>query len=180
MQAKIQEDKHLSARGLKRGLERACADDLAEVLTNLEDGACDYLELIPLLEEVARGDRFCYFDDNGAGGFPRADLRQETSFKAWAIKAIENIRENAAFEAASPEARALKSHDARIIKSVLGRLIAAAACADAALIPILEKIARKDVYHKYSYYTGLQTDCRLGALAREAIQIILRNSGGER
>ena len=176
MLEKIRENKQYAVRGLKEGLERFCADDLTEVLVNLDDGTCDYQELIPLLEEIARADLFCYFDDNGAGGFPRADSRRETSFRSWALRAIENIRENAGFAAASGEAQALKSLDTRLIKSTLGKLIAENACADRTLIPILEKIARKDVYHKYSYYEGFKTDCRLGALARDAIQMILRNA----
>jgi hypothetical protein len=85
-------------------LARECADDILEVLVNLEDGTCDYVELIPLLEKVAEKDLFYYFDDNGAGGFSRPDPRRRESFRSWALKAIANIRENARFEAEVPEA----------------------------------------------------------------------------
>jgi hypothetical protein len=176
MQAEIEKDKALSLRTLERGLADACADDLTEVLINLESGTCDYVELIPVLEEVARVDNFCYFDDNGAGGMPRPDQSRQSSFRSWALKAIENIRENTRFEATGTIAGALKSNSTQLIRTMLERLKMEGACADNALIPILEKIVRKDVYDRYSYVSGFKTDCQLGELAREVIQVILRNS----
>lgn len=176
MQKEIDQDKLISKGTLMRGLREECADDITETIINLEDGTCDYLELIPLLEEVARIDWFCYFDDNGAGGFPHADMRRNTSFRSSALKAIENIRENAKLESTSRESLALKCNSTEIIGSTLARLKAEGTIADKSLIPILEKIARKDLYRKYSYLSGFEDDCRLGELAREVIQLIKRNS----
>src|SRR5688572_14835842 len=101
MQVDVEKDKLRSIKTLREGLASACADDITEVLINLEDGTCDYTELIPILEEIASADWFCYFDDNGAGGQPHADLGRKTSFKSWALKAIENIKENERFASSS-------------------------------------------------------------------------------
>lgn len=176
LEERIRKDKLAAISGLKSGLEGLCADDLTEVLINLEGGTCDYVELIPLLEKVAEADTFYYFDENGAGGFPRADLRQRSSFRQWALKSIENIRENARFEADGEIPRALKSNNNEIIKDVLKR-ITSGECVDKKLIPILEKIARKNFYGSYSYYSGFNLkELQFGELARQAIETILENS----
>jgi hypothetical protein len=173
MQAEIDKDKRLALSTLKNGLADGCADDLTEVMINLENGTCDYVELIPALEEVARVEWFHYFDDNGAGGLPRPDMSRKSSFKAWALKAIENIRKNATFESSSMIHNALKSNNTALIKNTLEQL-KANRIADKSLIPILEKIAQKDVYNKYSYLGSFEVDCKLGELAREVIAIIVQ------
>jgi hypothetical protein len=176
MHTNIQENKQYAIRTLEEGLARSCADDIAEVLVNLDDNTCDYVELIPILEKIASARSFYYFDDNGAGGFPRPDFNRETSFRGLALRAIENIKENARIESNSEIAAVLKGNDTHLIKTTLEHLEAEGLCDDKSLIPILEKIAQKDVYKKYSYYGGLQNDCELGMLARDVIQLIVRNS----
>ena len=176
MLAEIKKDKCNALQTLKEGLDNACADNITEVLINLEDGTCDYIELIPILEKIAHVDWFCYFDDNGAGGQPHADLRRNTSFKSWALKAIENIKENDRFESSSMIHSALKSNSTNLIKATLEQLKSESSSADKSLIPILEKIARKDLYKSYSYFSGFVTDCQLGELACAVIQIIIQHS----
>lgn len=171
----IEDDKNYAIETLEKGIAAGCADDIAEVLVNLEDGTCDYLELIPVLKKVAGKRSFYYFDDNGAGGFPRADINREVSFSYSATKAIENIIENSELKSDSAVAGALKSNSTNLIKTTLENLQSEGLCADNSLIPILEKIARKDVYQRYSYYGGFETDCRLRELAQSVIQIILKN-----
>lgn len=171
----VEENKKQSIETLEKGITDNCADDIVEVLVNLEDGTCDYLELIPVLKKIAGKRSFYYFDDNGAGGFPRADIHQETNFAHSALKAIENITENAGLKSDNPAADALKSNSTELIKKTLESLLSECSCVDNSLIPILEKIARKDVYQRYSYFGGLETDCRLGELAQSVIQIILKN-----
>lgn len=171
----VEENKKYSIETLEKGIADSCADDIAEVLINLEDGTCDYLELIPVLKKIAGKRSFYYFDDNGAGGFPRADIHQETNFAYSASKAIENVTENTGLKSDHPAADALKSNSTELIKKTLESLLSEGSCADNSLIPILEKIARKDVYQRYSYFGGLETDCRLGELAQSVIQIILKN-----
>lgn len=178
MLAEIEQDKRNAINKLKEGLISSSADDIIEVLINLEDGTCDYMELIPTLEVIARVDGFCYFDDNGAGGQPHPDLRKKTSFGPWALKAIENIKVNALLESSSLIHMALKSNSTSLIKTTLENLKSENKSADQSLIPILEKIARKDVYKNYSYLSGFGANCPLGELAQAVIQIILRNSGG--
>jgi hypothetical protein len=176
MRDEIEKNKRYAISQLEEGLERSCADDITAVLVNMEDGTCDYLELIPLLERVANRDSFYYFDDNGAGGMPHADHNRKTSFKAWALRAIENIKENARLESMSELAEVLKCNDVDLIQHALIFLKNEGDCADESLIPILEKIARKNEYQSYSYYSGFKTDCKLGELAENVIQIIRRNS----
>jgi hypothetical protein len=172
----IKSDKLHSIKKLKDGLAEECADDLTEVLINMEGGTCDYTELIPLLEEVARVEWFYYFDDNGSGGLPHADMSRKSSFKNWALTAIENIKENAKLGSSTMTASALKSNNTALIESTLKTLKHEGTMADTMLIPILEKIARKDAYKSYSYLSGFETDCHLGELARAVIQRIIMNS----
>ncbi len=172
MEEKIKRDKHLALATLKDGLEEECADSLTEIMINLEDGTCDYIELISVLEQIAHKDWFYYFDDNGAGGFPHADMNRKTSFRSWALKAIQNINDNARFGSSSMVHNILKSNNTLLIKTTLEQLKNERKTADESLLPILEKIARKDVYKKYSYLSGFETDCQLGALARDVINII--------
>ncbi len=166
-------DRSSAAATLQRGLEANCADDIAEVLCNLADGTCDYVELIPLLEQVAIKNLFHYFDDNGAGGMPHP-TGEPASFRDWASQAIENIKENKKLESSSRIAVPLKSLDTRSVKSALKQL-ATGGCKDESLIPILEKIVRKDEYRSYSYFTGYSSPSKLGETARRAIQKIRKN-----
>ena len=180
MQAEINEDKRDTRRKLETGLAHRCADDVTEALINMHNGTCDYVELIPLLEAIANQKPFYFFDDNGAGGQPHPDLKRETDYFIWAQRAIENLRANAQFEASGVTAEALKSNSTSLIKSTLEHLQAEGTSTDELLIPILEKIAAKDEYKSYSYLSGFQTDCRLGDLARNVKQIILRNTESTR
>jgi hypothetical protein len=172
MKQEIEINKRNSIATLNAALEKECADDLIEVLINLENGTCDYDELIPYLEKVAHVDWFYYFDDNGAGGMPHADLGRKTSFKAWALKAIHNIRENQALDSSTMIHEALKSNSTALIKATLEKLSSENKIADRSLIPILEKIARKNIYNKYSYVGGFQKECELSGLANGVIRII--------
>ncbi len=172
----IEGNKQYAIRKLEEGLAKACADDISEVLVTLNDNTCDYVELIPILEKIAGVRSFYYFDDNGAGGLPHADLNRETNFRGLALRAIENIKENALLASDSEFAAALKSNDTGLVKNTLKQLEAEDRCADESLIPILEKIVRKNVYQKYSYHGELENDCELGKLAQDVIRLIVRNS----
>lgn len=177
MKEELEDVKSSAISSLERGLADHCADNLDDVILNLDDGTCDYLELIPILEKIAERDLFCYWDDNGAGGAPHPEPSLRTSFRKQALKSIENIRENAQFEADSEIAQALKSVSHSLIKTTLEDL-GKSQCADKQLIPILEKIARKDVYDNNSYLSYASRYYRnypLGELARKAIQTILEN-----
>lgn len=160
-------------RALSSGIRNLCADDIVEGLCNLEDGTCDDLSLIPQLEEIAKIDMFYYFDDNSAGGFPRPS-GEPSSFRDWALGAIENIKENKSFVANSKVATGLKSGDTQTIKQTL-RQIAHGNLVDETLIPILEKIARKDEYRAYSYFKGFHGSRKFRQLAEMAIQRIKDN-----
>lgn len=179
MKEELEEVKLSAISSLERGFANDCADDFDDVILNLDDGTCDHLELIPILEKIAEEDFFHYWDDNGAGGSPHPEPSLRTSFRKQALKSIENIRENARFEADSDIAQALKSSSHSIIQTTLWDL-GKSQSADKKLIPILEKIARKDVYDNHSYlsyaYTSY-TKYPLGELARKAIQTILENYG---
>ena len=139
------------ALSLKRGLQAGCADDISEGLCNLGDGTSDAVELIPLLEQVAKGS-FRFFDDNSSGGMPHP-TGNPVGFGREAREAIRNIRENSRLESASPIARSLKSLDAEDVRHALDQL-ANDSTTDETLIPILEKIARKNAYDSYSYIGG--------------------------
>lgn len=163
---------------LERGLADDNADYLDGVFLNLEDGTCDYVELIPTLEKIAEQDFIHYWDDNGAGGAAHPEPNLGAMFRKKALKSIENIRENARFEADSEIAQALKSVSYVLIKATLEDLVESQ-CADKQLIPILEKIAKKDIYDDTSYKTypwGPHNNEPLGELARKAIQTILENA----
>ena len=151
---------------MELGLGESDADRIEEVLRNLIDGTCDAVELIPLLEEVARKDYFYHFDDNGAGGMPHP-VGKPSSFRDKARQAIENIEENQGLGSDSSIARSLKSLDTDEVKSTLEQLVNGN-CEDETLIPILEKIAAKGTYDLY---------WRLGETVRKAIQRIRENIG---
>lgn len=172
-------DKHNTKRLLERGLAESCADDITEAIINMHNGTCDYVELIPLLEQVAK-EKFYYFDDNGAGGLPRADMQRETDFFIWAQQAIENLKANAQLEANDHIAAALKSNSTALIKFTMEQLKAAGTYANELLMPVLKKIAAKNEYKSYSYLSGFQTDCKLGDLAHEVIQMIHQNAESTR
>lgn len=178
MLAEIEKDKRSAISKLKEGLISSSDDNIIEVLINLEDNTCDYIELIPTLEMIAKVNGFCYVYDNSVGGKANPDLSKKTRFGPWALKAIENIKENALLESFSIIHMALKSNSAQLIKTTLENLKSENTSADQSLIPILEKIARKDVYKNYSYLSGFGANYLLGELAQGVIQIILRNSGG--
>jgi hypothetical protein len=177
MNEEIEKDKLSAIEFLKRGFADNCADDIEHVILNAKDGACDYLELIPVLEKIAGEDFFDYWDDNGAGGQAHPDSRYRTSFRQQALKTIENIRENARFEANCEIAQALKSNSHPLIKKTLEDL-GASQCRDKKLIPILEKIAKKEFYATYSNFSVVldsYKDSPLDELAGKAIQKILEN-----
>ena len=146
------------------------------MLCNLADGACDYVKLIPLLEQVASKNLFHYFDDNGAGGMPRA-TGEPARFRDWASQAIENIKENKKLESPSRIAPSLKSLDTRIVKSALKQL-AASRSKYQSLIPILEKIVKKDEYKLIFLFHRVPS--KLGETARRAIQRIRKNIEDDR
>ena len=158
------------ARTLERGLENGCADDIEEGLCNLRDGTCDALELIPVLERVANGS-FHFFDDNSSGGLPHP-TGNAVGFSSDAREAIRNIRENSKLESPSPLARSLKSASTDDVRRALEGLTDST---DETLIPILEKIARKDAYDSYSYSGGRSITDELGQAARTAIRRIREN-----
>jgi len=178
MLAEIEKDKHDALHKLKEGLVSASADYIIEVLINLEDNTCDYIELIPTLKVIAQMNASFYLHDNTAGK-RHSGLASRNRFGPWATSAIENIKQNALMESSSLVHMALKSNSTQLIKSTLENLKSENNCADKSLIPILEKMARKDVYVTYAYPPGFGADCPLGELAQAVIQIILRNSGGE-
>ena len=172
-------DSRGAAEKLSQGLADSSADDITEALCNLRDGTCDAVELIPLLERVAL-QRFWRFDDNGAGGMPHP-TGDPVSFREEAREAIENIRQNQKLESPSPIARLLKSLNTQFVASAL-RELAKGNDRDETLLPILEKIARKDKYESYSesysYYGGSDpSPARLGEMARTTIRRIWENIG---
>jgi len=166
-------DSIAAAASLRSGLKSGCADDIVEALCNLSDGTCDAVELIPVLEQVAQRNHFRFLDDNGAGGAPHGSGKPR-SFRGWARAAIKNITENQQLPSGSRMAGLLKSSDTDVVKSALDELMRDN-WADSTLIPILEKIARKDNYDSYSCY-GWEGPIRLGEAARRAIQRIRDNS----
>lgn len=176
MQAEINDNKRYTKMKLEEGLAQGCADDIVEVIINLHDGTCNYIELIPLLEQVVQKKEFYYFDDNGAGGAPHPDLNRKTNFFGWGLRAMDTLKANALFEVSGVIAAALTSNSTALIKSTLEQLQAEGTSTDERLIPILEKIAAKDEYKSYTYLTGFQTDCKLGELARSVKRIILHNT----
>jgi len=163
-----------AAEKLRNGIRNACADDIVEVLCEISAGPCDAAELIPLLEQVAAQDLYSYFDDNGAGGAPHPSGKPG-SFRDWAISVIENIRENQKLESPSPIAKLLKSLETHEVQFAL-RELAETASTDETLLPILEKIAKKDKYDSYWYGTGYDpSPPMLGAAAQAAIGRIRKN-----
>lgn len=165
-------NKNNTIRTLEAALSTGDADIMNEALENLEEGTCDYLELIPILKRVDRVD-FYYFDDNGAGGLPHP-VSDKISYEWSALRLIKNIAENARFESGSLTARALKSNDPNLIKTTLESLKTERECADKSLIPILSKIARKNFY-RIRDYTSSTSSYHLEELAREVITIIHNN-----
>lgn len=165
-------NKNNTIRTLEAALSTGDADTMNEALENLEDGSCDYLELIPILKRVAGVD-FYYFDDNGAGGFPHA-VSDKISYGSTALRLIKNIEENAGFESGSMTASALKSNDPDLLKTTLESLKTEGVCADKSLIPILTKIVRKNLY-RIRDYTSSTPSYRLEELAREVMTIIHKN-----
>ncbi len=166
----LDKDKLSAIYRLEQGLANNCADDFY-LIGDLEDNTCNYLELIPILEKIAGKDFFCYWDDNGAGGAARPDWSTTTSFTKQALKSIENIEENTRFEANCEIAQALKSNSHELIRIVLDDL-GESPCADKKLIPILEKIAKKNSYSQSQYnYKYIEFE----KPARKAIRTILEN-----
>jgi hypothetical protein len=167
-------DKIETIRQLESGLVKSCADDLIQASVNLLDGACDWIELIPVLEKLAEADMFYYFDDNGAGGFPHAS-GEPGSYRDWCESAIANIEENKKFTATGILADQLKCNDIDTIKNAIVN-ISNGNCTDEKLIPILEKIAKKDKYQEYDYWsTWSNPEQHLGESAKNAIDRIKKN-----
>lgn len=95
------ENKNYMAAKLEAALAGGDQEEMAAAFQQLEDEAYYYPALIPVLERVA-GAVFYYFDDNGAGGFPRPDVRRgEVSFSEQAWYALEKIKEKLTSEAAT-------------------------------------------------------------------------------
>jgi uncharacterized protein YegP (UPF0339 family) len=167
-------DKIETIRQLENSLERECADDLVEASVNLLDGTCDWTELIPVLEKIAEKDMLYYFDDNGAGGYPRPS-GEPSSFRDWCESAIANIKENKKFTATGILADQLKCNDIDTIRNVIVNTLNSN-CTDEKLIPILEKIAKKDKYQEYDYWsTWSNPEQHLGESAKNAIDRIKKN-----
>lgn len=175
MKSDIEQNRRLTKATLESGLANSCADDITEAIINMTDGTCNYVELIPILEDIGRQDKFWYFDDNGAGGMPHPDSNRETNFKSWAAQAIKNLQENDQLITYGVIGDALKSNSTNLIELVLEHLEREGTSTDKLLIPILEKIARKNVYKSYSYIGGFQTDCELGTKATNVLEMIQRN-----
>jgi hypothetical protein len=134
-------DLHTATVTLERALSSEDRYGLSEILDELAEGTCDAAALIPLLERIAaKGCCFCDFDDNGAGGYPRA-VGKPVSYADEARKAIENIRENRALRTASPNAASLMSCDEVCVAAAIEE-VARGEHADPTLLPILEKLAR--------------------------------------
>jgi hypothetical protein len=166
------ETSHL-IEALTKALYGDCADDMHAALINLDDGTCDYRELIPVLTQIASCRApFHYYDDNGAGGLPHPDLRQKAYFDSTAAQAIANIEQNAALGNFTEFARGLKTASGRYIEHTLRLLEHQCNCVDAMLIPILEKIERKNTWRSYSYEGGEKVEFVLGTRARALIERI--------
>ncbi len=88
MKEKLEELKLSAIYFLKSGLANDNADYIDDVILNLDDGTCDYLELIPILEKIAEEDLFHYWDDNGAGGAAHPEPSLRISFRKQALKSI--------------------------------------------------------------------------------------------
>lgn len=169
-------NKHLAISLLEKGLNRMGNPGyLYDFFADFE-ASCEFIELIPLLKQVANEDRFYYvFDNNGAGGFPRGTGEGE-SFRDRALEAIEVIQKN--YEKLTPTAKLLKSTNPKTIESALDELIKGDSI-DKSLIPILENIAKEDVYLVSSGVArGFRSQSKriyLGEKANKAIQKIKEN-----
>jgi hypothetical protein len=167
-------DKFETIRQLESGLKQECADDLIQASVNLLDGTCDWTELIPVLEKIAEKDMLYHFDDNGAGGFPHAS-GEPSSYRGWCESAIANIKENKTFTATGILADQLKCNDIDTIKNAIVN-ISNGNCTDENLIPILEKIAKKDKYEEFDYWSTWSNPVQyLGESVKNAIDRIKKN-----
>lgn len=144
------------------------------------DSACIELDFIPFLKELAsrRSINFQdeeYFDDNGAGGFLHP-TEAGVSFETEALNAIQTIKSN--FENLSPTAKKLVTGETATFDSILDEIITGD-IADSDLIPILEKIARDDVYLISSLtrrgFGALSKTVYLGEKAEKAIKKLKKN-----
>ncbi len=175
MEQEIVDDKAKALRLLEQGLAEGCADYIAEVIVNLGDGTCDYIELCPTLERVIAKDVFHFFNMNIVGDDFTEDLyidepdpSRPVNLRVLAEKAIANIKQNAALPAYSRTHRLLKSNQPQWIKNTLEELMAEG-CIDQTLLPILEKIAQKNIYRSYKMHNVLRVDCQL---AQRAIRVM--------
>lgn len=174
LESALKADKNYSIRTLDLGFTTGCADYIMEIIVNLEDGTCGYGGLVDFLTGIARTDWYCYFDEyTTMNDFDslESDPNRKVSFKAVAEKAKANILDNFNLPGGTIFHEALKCNNNHIIKTTLNRLKLEGST-DVTLIPILEKIARKDVYRSYFMHRGLRVDCHLGELAREVIDAI--------
>lgn len=168
----LKADKNYAVRTLEQGVREKCADYITEVIINLENGTCDYPDVIGWFTGIAAVDWFCYFDDDIVNeGMIERDPNRNISFKATAEKIQENMWANRKLPGGTLTHEALKSNSTYIISATLEQLRREGS-ADQTLIPILEKIAKKDVYRSYFISRGLRADCQLGELAREVIDLI--------
>ncbi len=111
------------------------------------DSTCVELDFILLLKVLASRESINfqdeeYFDDNSSGGSLHP-TEAGKSFETEALDAIQTIKAN--FEKLSPTAKFLKSTNPKIIESTLDELIKGDST-ETSLIPILENIAKEDVY----------------------------------
>lgn len=171
-------DRIYAERTLTLALASSNGDYAAEILVNLDDGTCTYMELIPILQKIADVDWFPHDEKYIPSEWdPEPDPDARKSFREWAIKSINNIQKNAhTLSSASNIHRALTSNDPYLIRTTLEMLAAEGSEKDNKLIPILEKIALKDVYKSFFYGLGYNTECHLRELANSVIEMIIRNS----
>ncbi len=149
------------------------------------DSACIELDFVPLLEILASRRSINYqdeeyFDDNSSGGSLHP-TEAGKSFETEALEAIQTIKTN--FEKLSPTAKLLKSTNPKIIESTLDELIKGDST-DISLIPILENIAKEDVYLVSSGVArGFKAQSKqiyLGEKATNAINKVKKNIADEK
>ncbi len=155
-------------------------DNVLNTLRYLEDGACNYLELVPPLKHLAERNWLYWWDDNSAGG-PRHPVGEPCTFRDQASMAVQNIIANQAFYAASPIAKDLTGLDHWHINQALHRLATGRATLDLVneltnetLLPILGKIAKQNA--RIDLPPDLaRENVRFGGIASLALQRIERN-----
>jgi hypothetical protein len=144
------------------------------------DSACIELDFILLLKVLASRESINfqdedYFDDNSSGGFLHP-TEAGKSFETEAFNAIQTIKDN--FENLSPTVKKFVTGEPKTFDSILDEIITGD-IADSDLIPILENIAREDVYLISSPsrrgFGALSKTVYLGEKAGKAIKVIKKN-----